>query len=272
MTILRTTLAALVFVAMAGLLYAGDGQKGPCQHGKSCGKDECPKGCGCKNCCCEEGCCTTKCDTVQYKGNCYSCECVTVCLPTRPCCPFRDPSCGCEKGKGACDPKGCCDRCDRCKGGKDGHEGKTCCDTKDGLLCKLAGGCCGKGKGGKGCCDPKGTCDPKDGKQKSDCGCGSGLLGGLLGGCCSCKPRVKKRLMVKSVVVCEEPILACDALDKGKCGGDKVDDMKVEGGVEDAPEAAPEVPEPPPVNVGQVRAKVAPASYTSTSLFSSLFK
>jgi len=148
MTILRTALATLVLVAMAGLAHAGDCQKA----------DDCYEKAGC----------STKCDTVKYQGNCYSSKCVTVCLPTRPCKPFKDPSCGCDKEKGGCDPV-----------------------------------------------DP---CDPSDGKEKDDdCTCGKGLFKRLIGECCSCRSRVKKRLMVKKVVVCEEPTLKCEADDdKGK--------------------------------------------------------
>ena len=61
MVIVRTTLATLVLVAMANLAFAGDPQKGPCQHGGCCGKDECPKGCGVKDCCGHQACCATKC-------------------------------------------------------------------------------------------------------------------------------------------------------------------------------------------------------------------
>jgi hypothetical protein len=215
MVIVRTTLATLVLVAIASLAYGGD-QKGPGQHGcdKGCGKDPCPKGCGKKDCCGEQACCTTQCGTTKYEGNCYKCVCTPVCLPTRPCCPFKDPACGCENGKGCCDPKGGCGHgCGDCGKGKAGHEGKTTCSTKDGLCCKLGKGCggkgCGKGGDGKGCGD-EGCCDPKDGKAGGCDSCGKkGLLGGLLGSCCSCKSRVKKHLHVKKVTVCELPKLDC---------------------------------------------------------------
>lgn len=269
MAIVRTTLATLVLVAVASLAYGGD-QYGLGQHGgdKGCGKEPCPKGCGKMNCCGEQACCTTKCDTTEIKGNCYKCVCTPVCLPTRPCCPFRDPACGCENGKGACDPKGGCGHgCGDCGKGES-HEGKTTCSTKGGLLCH--GDCGGKGdpKGGK---DP---CDPKDGKAGCD-SCGKGLLGGLLGDCCSCKSRVKKHLYVKQVVVCELPKLGCgDA--KGCGGGDKVNgkaDGKVDGKDAVEIEAAPDVPEPPPVKIGAVRIPaVRPVSYTSTSSLGSMFK
>jgi hypothetical protein len=288
MVIVRTTLAMLVLVAMANLASAGGLQKDP-GHGcdKGCGKDPCPKGCGKMDCCGQQACCTTKCDSTEIKGNCYKCVCTPVCLPTRPCCPFKDPSCGCDKGKGCCDAKGGCGHgckrgCGDCgKGGKDGHEGKTCCSTKGGLLCKL-GACdgCGKGcgkDGGKDCCDPKGkgTCDPCDGKQKSDCGCkGKGLLGGLLPGCCACKALTKKHLYVKKVTVCELPKLACDPSGKG-CGGGKVDGKDGKAVDEVELDAAPDVPEPPavPVKIGTFRAPVVtPVSYTSSASLGSMFK
>jgi hypothetical protein len=279
MVIVRTTLATLVLVAIASLAYGGD-QNGPGQHGcdKGCGKEPCPKGCGTMNCCGEQACCTTKCGSTEIEGNCYKCVCTPVCLPTRPCCPFRDPACGCDKGKGTCDPKGGCGHgcnrgCGECGKGKESHEGKTTCSTKDGLLCHLGKGCgsCGKGDE-KGC--GKDPCDPKDGKAGGCDSCGKGgLLGNLLGECCSCKSRVKKHLYVKSVVVCELPKLECVNA-KGCGGGDKVDGKtdKVDGGA-DEPEAAPDVPEPPPVKVGALRVPVvSPVSYTSTGSLGSMFK
>jgi hypothetical protein len=296
MVILRTSLATLLLVAVAGLAYGGQ-QKG-CGDDPGCGKgkEACPKGCGKKDCCGEQACCTTKCDTTKYMGNCYKCVCTPVCLPTRPCCPFKDPACGCDKGKGG-DKGGCghgCNRgCGDCgKGGKDGHEGKTCCSTKGGLLCKLGacGNGCGKGCGdGKGCgngggkgCDKgcgdskgEGACDPCDGKAKSDCGCkGKGLLGGLLPGCCACKSRTKKHLYVKSVVVCEDPKLGCGASGKG-CGGGKVDGKNGKAVDEVELDAAPDVPEPPavPVKIGTFRVPVVtPVSYTSSASLGSMFK
>ncbi len=280
MVILRTSLAALLLVAVAGLAYGGD-QKGCCgDPGCDKGKEACPKGCGKMDCCGQQSCCTTKCDVTEYTGNCYKCVCTSVCQPTRPCCPFKDPACGCDKGKGGCGSKGGCGRgCGECgKGSKGGHEGKTCCSTKDGLCCKLGacGNGCGKGcgKGGdKGGCGSKGEdcCDPCGGKAKSDCGCkGRGLLGGLLPGCCACKSRTKKHLYVKSVVVCSDPKLGCGASGKG-CGGGKVD-AKAKGVEFDA---APDVPEPPavPVKIGaRIVPVVSPVSYTSSASLGSMFK
>ncbi len=284
MVIVRTTLASLVLVAMANLAFAGDLQKGP-GHGcdKGGGKDPCPKGCGKMDCCGQQSCCTTKCDVTEYTGNCYKCVCTPVCLPTRPCCPFKDPACGCDKGKGGCGSKGGCGRgCGECgKGSKDGHEGKTCCSTKGGLLCKLGacGNGCGKGggKGGdKGGCGSKGEdcCDPCDGKAKSDCGCkGKGLFGGLPG-CCTCKARTKKHLYVKSVVVCSDPKLGCGASGKS-CGGGKVGGKDGKAVDEVELDAAPDVPEPPavPVKIGTLRRPaVTPVSYTSSVSLGSMFK
>jgi hypothetical protein len=164
---------------------------------------------------------------------------------------MRDPSCGCGKcGKGGKGGKGC----------------DTTCTTKDGPFC---GRNCGCGKGGKGGCD---SCQ-KSGKG----GCGSkcGPLGGLLPGCCSCKPYIKKRLMKKKVTVCEKPILECSPVGKnGKGCGQKDDKAPAPAaGSEGDVESAPEVPEPPAVNVGRVqRRRCAPASYQGSGLFDILLR
>ncbi len=97
-------------------------------------------------------------------------------------------------------------------------------------------------------------------------------MGGLLGSCCSCKSRVKKHLYVKSVTVYEMPKLSCN--DAKDCGGEAFDKGydKVEGEPVEI-EAAPDVPDPPPVKVGALRVPViAPVSYTSTSSLGSMFK
>jgi hypothetical protein len=105
-----------------------------CCDGKD--KDACPKGCGLHRCCDGPDSCKRECATKELKKTCYKVECVTVCLPTRPC--LGDPTCGCGKGKG-CDS--CSDKsdedgskaCDRC-GGKGGLFGGVglfaCCECR----------------------------------------------------------------------------------------------------------------------------------------------
>ena len=288
MVIWRTTLATLVLVAMAGLAFGQSHQKKDpgCDHGCGKGKDECPKGCGLKNCCGETACCDKSCGVTTYMKNCYSCVCTSVCLPTRPCCPLKDPSCCCDKGKGCCDPKGGCGHdkdgcCD--KDGKGGCCGKDCCGkdqkgpnccTKNGPCCKIAGKVGSKGCGckgdGKGCDDPKGTCDPKDGKGHG-CNGKCGLMGKLFPDCCSCQPRVKKHLMIRQVVACEDPGMKCGVVKdpgcNGKDGGEKVP-TPAEGG----PEPAADVPPPPPVKIGTTVRNIVPVSYTSTKALGTMFK
>jgi hypothetical protein len=84
----------------------------------------------------------------------------------------------------------------------------------------------------------------------------------------TCKPHVKKRLLVKKIDVCELPTIKCDVAGKGKgcgkgCGtpyegSDRIPSpleppvqLEGNGGGGTPLEAAPEIPEPPPINLGR---------------------
>jgi hypothetical protein len=140
-------------------------------------------------------------------------------------------------------------------------------------LCKCGHRCGCKGDG-KGCCDPKGTCDPKDGKGHG-CNGNCGLFGKLFPDCCSCQPRVKKRLMVREVVACEDPGIKCGVVKDPGCSG-KYDSEKAptpaDGDAEPAAEPAADVPPPPSVKIGATVRNIVPASYTSTKALGAMFK
>jgi hypothetical protein len=139
MTIFRTLLAGLVLVGLTGLAHAqkcGD-HKGA---DKGCGAkgEVCPNGKGLKTCACESACCEKSCGTTKYYKNCYDCVCTTVCLPSRPCRPFKDPSCGCDgKGCKSCDSKcgdGCDSKCDDGCGSKGKGDPCMACRLFRGLI------------------------------------------------------------------------------------------------------------------------------------------
>jgi hypothetical protein len=228
MSLLRTTLATLVVVAMAGLVY---GQK--CRPPLACGPGGgCLKGCGgcgtgLKTCCGKQQCCSVECTTKQIVGPCFRCECTTVCSPA----PVSGLGGGCGKGCGACSP------CDK---------GCQACEPK----------ACGKGSCGKIACD--------------------NLFPDLFNSF-TCKGRVKKHLLMKSGVVCEIPCVTCRVAGKGGKGG--MGDGYVpaapeaEGNGDDATEAAPDVPDPPPVNVGRLhRGHAVPARYYNGGVFDLLLR
>jgi hypothetical protein len=121
----------------------------------------------------------------EIEGDCFRCECTTVCLPENS----WDDGCGkgCDKGGEPCGPKDC-------------------------------------GKGGKGCGD--------------------------LFNLWTCKPRVKKRLLMKKVVACDLATVVCN-VDKGKGGDDCDCGGKVQalpyGGAVETPELPPLEPVDPSV-------------------------
>ncbi len=142
MIIARTTLATLLAVVIAsGAAFAQSqkdgGTKGGedgCGKGSCCdGKDKgpCPKGCGLHKCCDGPGNCKRECGTKELKKNCYKVDCVTVCLPTRPC--LGDPTCGCGKGD-KCGKGNGCGPCGDKGDSKDGDSGCSKCGGKGGLF------------------------------------------------------------------------------------------------------------------------------------------
>jgi hypothetical protein len=285
MLISRISLAALVLVAATGLAY---GQQKSCPQ-KACPQkgcppstcDKCDTGCGGKGCLdlkphfktCggEKQGCAVQSDTKVYTGNAYQCECQTVCLPKLAGCLSRG---GLKDACGACGPCKSCEPAMPAKGGC-GSIGCGDCGTRAGLFASLVqkgGGCVGLGKGG---------CEPAKG---GECGKGPGPLDRF-----TCKPRVKKHLLVKKVDVCEVPAITCTVTGKGKgCGkGDNMGDgliapnpylddpeppVELEA-AEDAVEAAPEIPDPPPLNLGRaLRGNHTSTRHTRNGLFELLLR
>lgn len=143
---------------------------------------------------------------------------------------------GCSQG---CGLVTCCGECQSCTMtcGAMEIEGSCfrCACTTICLPASVGNDRCGKG------CDP---CDPQD--------CGKGGKGcGDLFNLWTCKPRVKKHLLVKQVVVCDLPVVVCN-VDEGK-GGERAKggkDCDCHGKSEAVPYGtfgdAPEVPLPEP--------------------------
>ncbi len=274
MLISRISLATLVLVAAAGLAY-GQQKSYPqkTRSQKACPQKACPQitypqitclpstcgkcdtGCGgkgyldlkphFKTCGSEKQGCDAQPDTKVYTGNVYQSECQTVCLPKLAGCLSRG---GLKDACGACGP---CKSCEPAMPAKGGCKSLGCGDygPRAGLFASLiqkGGGCVGLGKGG---------CESAKG---GECGKGPGPLDRF-----TCKPRVKKHLLVKKVDVCELPTITCTVTGKGKgCGKgggtvepDRYRDLlepPLELEAEDiSVEAAPEIPDPPSANLGR---------------------